>query len=125
MGKHFGVILLVDNYIVGSIIYAVSIGRFCVIYTIGLTRFYEKYFEEQDIPQKKGRSDNYHGGSVWQTFEEASKYPTEGYSVYGILANWDTDTEPSACGASWHDLLIDAPLVKLFRAMPEEMTKVG
>lgn len=83
-----------------------------MIYTLGHTQSYEFYFDEQSTPRKKGRTEDYVGGSVWRTKEEAQKRCPEDYSVYGVIADWDTDTTPSKHG-NWHDLLIDALLVRL------------
>ena len=92
-----------------------------MLYTIGHKRSYEKYFEEQGIPYKLGRNNNYNGGSVWNdkylANKEAiktSKEKKEEYIVYGVLANWDTDTvENNHPNVTWRDLLITSPLVKL------------
>lgn len=83
-----------------------------MIFTIGYTENYERYFIEQPKPRKLGRTADYPGGSVWRTFEEAKLNCPDGYSVYGVLANWETDTEPSNEG-EWHDLLITSDLIKL------------
>lgn len=79
-----------------------------MIYTIGLKDNYEQYFKE--IPDLKKKE----GGSVWQTPLEAVMYKVNkpGYEVYGVLADWETQTVPSGVG-SWNSLTIDAPLVKL------------
>lgn len=89
-----------------------------MIYTIGKTSLYEKYFEEQDSPQKLGRgidpynNSYYCGGSVWKTREEAQANCPEDYSVYGVIADWEIDTAESE-GNSWRDLLKTSLLVKL------------
>ena len=83
-----------------------------MIFTIGHTESYLCYFAEQGTPQKKGRCDGYPGGSVWQTQEEAQKHVGSEFSVFGVLADWDTETEQSQEG-DWHDLLVDAELVLL------------
>jgi hypothetical protein len=85
-----------------------------MIYTVGREESYTRYFQEQDRPLKAGRNsrDNYPGGSVWETEEEAREHCPEGYQVYGVLASWDQDTEPSKDG-NWHDLLINAELIQL------------
>lgn len=82
-----------------------------MIYTIGYTKSYEKSFEDHSIVFKKGRDKDYEGGSVWKTYEEAVREKPEGYSVYGVLADWETETIPSE-GNSWHCLLVDAKLEK-------------
>ena len=84
-----------------------------MIYTIGHQKSYELYFEEQGTPRKLGRTKDYGGGSCWQTKDEAQKHCPEGYSVYGVMADWDRDTEPNREGGSWHDLLVTSDLVKL------------
>lgn len=95
-----------------------------MIYTIGNTQLYERHFSEQTTPHKMGRrerdeSGNSHpGGSVWQTVEEARQHCPPGFAVYGVLADWATQTLPSP-GNDWHDLQIDAPLVQLPTSSPE------
>ena len=82
-----------------------------MIYTIGKTCLYQQFFIEQGTPQKKGRTKDYSGGSVWATYEDAKQFLPRGYSVYGVLAEWDKDTIwEEGVGAS---LLIDADLVQL------------
>lgn len=85
-----------------------------MIYTIGHEESYTRYFQEQKRPLKSGRNERtgYHGGSVWKTEEEARKNCPEKYQVYGVLADWEADTEPSKEG-DWHDLLLDAELIQL------------
>lgn len=83
-----------------------------MIYTIGHTKNYLQYFDEQGIPQKKGKTKNYGGGSVWKTKEEAQQHCHFDYSVFGVDADWDKDTE-SIKGVTWHALLTDKPLIKL------------
>jgi len=83
-----------------------------MIYTVGHRESYERYFAEQGTPRKRGRDSGYPGGSVWRTAEEASACCEEGFAVYGVLADWDTDTAENALGM-WRDLIPDAELVKL------------
>lgn len=85
-----------------------------MIYTIGHTESYTKYFEEQhpEGPLKKGRTADYTGGSVWKTAEEAANNCPPGYSVYGVEADWDKDTILSTLGDR-HDLLVDSKLVNI------------
>ena len=75
-----------------------------MIYTVGNTNNYMEYFKEQKQPQKAI------GGSVWKTREEALRFCKNGFSVFGVMADWDTDTVPNK-GGDWHDLLIPANLV--------------
>jgi hypothetical protein len=85
-----------------------------MIYCIGKEEAYERYFQEQERPHKSGRNlqDGYPGGSVWEAEEDARNHCPAGYQVYGVLAHWRIDTEPSKVG-NWDDLLIDAELVQL------------
>lgn len=93
-----------------------------MIYTIGHTENYERYFKEQGTPQKLGKTDDYFseeypdgkypGGSVWKTREEAQKGCHPDYSVYGVDADWDTQTYNNP-GESFHSLLVTANLIKL------------
>jgi len=76
-----------------------------MIFTIGHTKSYEKYFKEQGVPKKAI------GGSVWRTKKEAQIACPKHYSVYGVDADWKTQTVVNTEGA-WHDLSIEAPLVK-------------
>lgn len=88
-----------------------------LIYTIGNAKNYDKCFKEQkDMP---GFPKKLHGGSVWQTYEEAKKHAEletnnqTKFSVYGVLADWN-ETKPSTDG-DWNELLIDATLIQLQR----------
>jgi len=84
-----------------------------LVFTVGHTVSYERYFSEQDTPKKLGRTNSYEGGSVWQTEVDAQKHCPRGYSVYGVKARWGLDTAPSADG-DWHDLLVTSDLIKLY-----------
>ncbi len=90
-----------------------------MIYTIGgpaYPEFLKEKTKSGEIPWKVGKTDLYPGGSVWKTREEAQECADkgEGYSVYGVLADWDTETvESDDFGATWHNLLVDAKLVHL------------
>lgn len=82
-----------------------------MIYTIGKTEIYESYISNDAHPQKAI------GGSVWETLERAQSYLDlvdlqHEYHVYGVLADWETQTIEHD-GQEWHDLLIDADLVKI------------
>jgi len=89
-----------------------------MLYTLGHTKSYLQYFEEDSQPMKKGRdlSENYPGGSVWKTFKEAEAHAKldPDFSVFGVDADWEKDTEPSKeKDANWNDLLFNKPLIKL------------
>lgn len=81
-----------------------------MIFTIGHKESYDQYFQEQSNPQKLGRTEDYTGGSVWLTIEEALRHCSEEHAVYGVLADWAIDTAPSKDG-DWHDLLVTSTLV--------------
>lgn len=87
-----------------------------MIYTLGRHTAYENNFKKISNLQKLGRCEGYEGGSVFQTAEEVWEYivaeSLEGYSVYGVEADWERDTEKSQTNV-WNDLLRDAPLVQL------------
>jgi len=87
-----------------------------MIFTIGKTINYERFFLEQDQPQKLGRCKRSPGGSVWRTFNEVQTYldslGLDEYSIYGVIADWEEDTEQHG-GASWRDLLKNSDLIKL------------
>lgn len=83
-----------------------------MIFTVGHRESYEIYFREYENPEKLGRHDNYPGGSVWLTFEEAQQHCPEGYAVYGVEAVWGKDTEQNV-ESDCHDLLTTSKLVKL------------
>jgi len=87
-----------------------------MIYTVGYTENYLKCFKEQGFLKKMGKNESYAGGSVWKTREEAEKYCEEncdkGYSVFGVIADWDKDTEPSS-SKDYNNLLRDSELVIL------------
>jgi len=83
-----------------------------VIYTVGKKSAYESALDEVPDLKKKGRCGWYSGGSVWETKEEAAKHCPDGYKIYGVLARWNIDTEPSQNGP-WHGLLIDAQITRI------------
>jgi hypothetical protein len=82
-----------------------------MIYTIGNTESYLAGLADGPL-KKKGKTEDYQGGSVWQTYEEAAVYACNTRSVFGVLADWEKDTAPSDHG-DWHDLLVDAEVVRL------------
>ncbi len=83
-----------------------------MIFTIGHTESYKQYLSKQEKCMKLGRTENYRGGSVWQTKEEAEKFCPVDYSVYGLKADWNKDTEPNPNNC-WSDLLYDREIVDL------------
>jgi len=96
-----------------------------MIYTIGHTELYEQSFEGKKLTSeplmKLGKTDNYNGqpyegGCCFRTVEDAQAYIKrhgyDRYSVYGILADWDKDTEYVE-GREYNSLLINAQLVRI------------
>jgi hypothetical protein len=93
-----------------------------MIYTVGDRAEYnprlEDFLEVGTDFHKLGKGVHggkpYAGGSVWQTATEAQDYlnreSLSSYSVYGILADWDIDTEQLA-GEPFRRLLRDAQIV--------------
>jgi len=92
-----------------------------MIYTIGHAERYNKWLEqckEEERPlEKRGRNDEYAGGSVWPTAEEAWKHiknespRLDEYSVYEVDANFEKDTVPSKNG-NWNDLLVTSVITR-------------
>lgn len=87
-----------------------------MLYTIGNTESYTRYLAQYGAECKKAV-----GGSVWRTYREASKYlkgerKDDEYSVYGVDANWDTDTEPTEY--KWHSLNKDCRIIELIDYCP-------
>ena len=69
-----------------------------MIYTVGHTENYSSFFRDQKepgFPKKKGRTATHEGGWVWKTYAEALAECPPGFSVYGVLANWDTEATPN------------------------------
>lgn len=94
-----------------------------MIYTVGHTKSYLKYFDEfKNSPEKflkMGRRNNYQGkyypgGCVFKTQNDAKNYLDKNnlntYSIFGVLADWENDTEPDI-NEGYHSLLIDSQLV--------------
>lgn len=82
-----------------------------LIYTVGKTEVYEDYLAKDKHPEKAK------GGSVWRTKDDARGYllktkQDKTFSVYGIEADWDKDTEPTLEG-QWRALTRKAWLIKL------------
>lgn len=88
-----------------------------MIFTIGHTKTYRHYFKYlPDKFMKTGKRDDYPGGWVWKTMEEARANCPRGYSVYGVEADWEKDTIPT--GYNMHNLKIDSKLIILKRDRP-------
>jgi len=82
-----------------------------VVYTIGTREYYDPDLATGRLV-KLGRTARYPGGSVWKTPQEAARHCKPEQSVYEVLADYDTDTEPSMFGNDWHDLLFNSPVLR-------------
>jgi hypothetical protein len=91
-----------------------------MIFTLGNKKVYQDVFEKMDQSKeyckKFGKTSTYLGGSVWKTYEEALHYKVKNklddFDVYGVVAVWETDTEPNENG-EFHNLLYDSRLIRL------------
>lgn len=88
-----------------------------MIYTLGKTEAYEGYFQSNapDPTFKQGRTEDYPGGTVWETREQAQAFvdTIEGFKVYSVMASWEADTVPTATGPEGsHDLLRDSLIIE-------------
>ena len=107
--------------------------KFGIIYCIGYTPAYRKDIRELtargETPVKIGKRDDlngefYPGGSVWRTRQDAQHWletlgpqwdpprTAENFSVFGVDADWEKDTEPDP-EHPFHNLLKDSPLIDL------------
>lgn len=96
-----------------------------MIYTIGHNANYLQAIANSPEGKiyKTGKRDpgeqfpnGYEGGYAFQFMEDAQKrideaYPDRGFAIFGLLADWETETEPSE--SWWHYLLIDAEIIVL------------
>jgi len=66
-----------------------------------------------------GKRNNYNGkpylgGCIFKTYQDAKNYLNKNnlnnYSIFGVLANWENDTEPDI-NEEYHSLLVDSQLV--------------
>ena len=78
-----------------------------MLYTVGKRDVYEKYIAT-DKNARKGI-----GGSVWKSKSEAQKHCESDFKVYGIEADWEKDTKLDVNGNGWHELIVNALLIKL------------
>lgn len=97
-------------------IHRTRITRANVVYTIGYRKAYNARLAQPEPMWKVGRTDDYPGGSVFRTAEDAADFlrcvvDGEDYSVYEVEADWETDTAPNQDGM-FHDLLRDARIIR-------------
>jgi hypothetical protein len=90
-----------------------------MIYTVGSKKAYLRSLVKNGKVMKRGRCRGYGGGGAFRTREDAQRHLDElavqgykGYMVFGMLADWDRDTQASP-DHWWHDLLTDAEVVVL------------
>lgn len=99
-----------------------------IVYTIGNSKTYDEDLIAKDKVKKVGKKDNYLGGWIWKTQEDAFKFiksqdflnldwgdgnPRDplNFSVYGVvICNWEEDIYFSNEDNQFH-LLNDSPLV--------------
>jgi len=97
-----------------------------MIYTIAITETFDKLFEEGPPPVKQGKfvradGSTYGGANVFKTEEAAREYIEDfnfqdRYSVYGLDADWNTQTTQTG-KKSCNQLLVDAAMIKLDAAV--------
>lgn len=90
-------------------------------FTIGNMRSYEPCFAPgEPQPTKIGRTDDYPGGAVFRTREDAEAWLKAqtlclGWGVYGLILpnGWDVDVSSTLGPEGYFRLLYDALLVRL------------
>jgi len=82
-----------------------------MIFTVGKREIYEPYIEQDEHACKAA------GGSVWKEILDVKNYlhknPMPDFDIYGVEADWLTDTKIDINGSGWHELLHKARLIKL------------
>jgi len=100
-----------------------------MIYTIGHKATYDAGLEANGNEWcNLGRQGGYRGGAVWRTRQEVQRAAdaNDGYAVYGVLADWERDTEaaktPEGHGKICpHDLLRTSRIVRLEEGSDDDM----
>lgn len=84
-----------------------------MLYTIGHKASYDKGLKDiKHLPlMKVGVRDDYSGGIVFRTEEEAKQNCPEGYDVYGLDVDWNKHTY--WCGEGYQALIIDRPIIDI------------
>lgn len=87
-----------------------------MLYTIGHRESYERYFAEQERPMKLGRGphpqkpgEEYPGGSIYLTRDDAEAAAPDGYAPYGV----ETTIENTCLIGNNRHLIETSPLVRL------------
>lgn len=92
-----------------------------MLYTVGHRENYLRAISESPngIIQKTGKHAGYGGGIVFKSYEDASRFMNKDstpktWCIWGLIANWETDTEPDPHPeAWWHVLLTNSDIVKI------------
>ena len=89
-----------------------------MIFTIGSKGSYQRAINEYGVIFKTGKQEDYVGGYAFLTFEDAqfrieSTYEDTDFVVWGMKADWYTDTYMNPEGNNWHHLLSDAEIIPL------------
>lgn len=89
-----------------------------MIYTLGHKATYLSAIADRGKIVKSGKFGDYPGGYALKTIEDAKRLLVENhaedyYCIFGLLADWETDTEPDPNGAWWHVLINAAEIVVL------------
>lgn len=95
-------------------------------YTIGNKEKYDQWLIEcerrKDTMMKMGRTEDYPGGTVWRTIDEAYAYLEENAErleytpeIYGIslIYGWENDVSSEPNEDGFHYLLVDRPIFRL------------
>ena len=94
-----------------------------MIYTLGLKTGYEHAFlaakRNGTVFTKTARSTDFAGGMVFETKEDAHNFLAavghlSDYTIYGVIAKWNNDTEPES-GKPFHRLLVESEIVRINR----------
>ena len=89
-----------------------------MIYTIGNLDSYRKGLSDPRGLKKLGSSQEYLGGAVWKTPEEAKEHlennqpRLEGYGVFEIDASWEYDVIEHPENMPWHLLVNTSPITR-------------
>jgi type V secretory pathway adhesin AidA len=88
-----------------------------MIFTVGHTVNYKKSLAEHGTVFKQGEQVGYEGGIAFETYADAKRFLDENgkadvWSVWGLDADWITDTYPASDGW-WCYLLFDKPIIDL------------
>ncbi len=96
-----------------------------MIYTIGHRETYLSAIAESPdgVLLKSGKilpcaesPNGYSGGYAFQSVSDAERrinerYALDGYTIFGLKADWKIDTEKNHAGEWWHNLINDSEIV--------------